>query len=107
LGHHRDHAAVCIGVGINCAGAQSAHIEESVDERGLSSKLELMSAERNALYQEVHKGWSKAAPSRFATDVGADVPPIIATSDGSFEQRTWSRTDAQEPLKLHRLNLSP
>ena len=25
----------------------------------------------------MHKGRSKAAPTRFASDVGADVPPII------------------------------
>ena len=53
------------------------HIEETVEERGPSSKLELTPAQRNAIYQEVHKGLSKVAPSRFTTDVGADVPPII------------------------------
>jgi hypothetical protein len=55
---------------------QSAHIEEVVEERGPSSKLELTSAQRNAIYQEVHKGTRKVAPSRFATDVGAEVPPV-------------------------------
>jgi Protein of unknown function (DUF1236) len=70
-------AAVCTGVGIKCASAQSVHIEESVEERGPSSKLELTPAQRNAIYQEVHKRSSKVAPSRFAIDVGADVPPII------------------------------
>ena len=58
------------------AGAQSVHIEESVEERGPSSKLELTPAQRNAIYQQVHKDLSKVAPSRFATDVGAEVPPV-------------------------------
>lgn len=70
-------ASAFTGVGINCAAAQSALIEELVEERGPSSQLELTSAQRNAIYQEVHKGSSKVAPSRFAGDVGADVPPII------------------------------
>jgi hypothetical protein len=70
-------AAVCIGVGIKYAGAQSVHIEETVAERGPSSELELTPAQRNAIYQEVHKGLSKVAPSRFPTDVGAEVPPVI------------------------------
>jgi hypothetical protein len=46
------------GVAIKCAGAQSVHIEEAVEERGPSSKLELTPAQRNAIYQEVHKGLS-------------------------------------------------
>jgi hypothetical protein len=64
-------------VGIKCATARSALIEELVEERGPSSKLELTSAQRNAIYQEVHKGTSKITPVRFATDVGAVVPPMI------------------------------
>lgn len=70
-------ALVCAGVGIKHAAAQTVHIEELVDERGPSPKLELTPAQQNAIYQEVHKGRSKAAPTRFASDVGADVPPII------------------------------
>lgn len=70
-------ALVSAGVGTKHAGAQSLHIEELVDERGPSSKLELTPAQQNAIYQEVHKGRSKAAPTPFASDVGADVPPII------------------------------
>jgi hypothetical protein len=69
-------AAVCTGVGIKHAGAQSVQIEESVEERGPSSELGLTPAQRNAIYQEVHKGLSKVAPSRFVTDVGAEVPPV-------------------------------
>jgi hypothetical protein len=48
-----------------------------VEERGPSSKLELTSAQRNAIYQEVHKGTGKVTPDRFATDIGAVVPPMI------------------------------
>ena len=69
-------ASVCTGVGIKFAAAQSAHIEEVVEERGPSSQLELTPAQRNAIYQEVHKGTRKVAPSRFASDVGAEVPPV-------------------------------
>jgi hypothetical protein len=70
-------ASAFTGVGIKCATARSALIEELVEERGPSSKLELTSAQRNAIYQEVHKGTSKITPVRFATDVGAVVPPMI------------------------------
>jgi hypothetical protein len=69
-------ALVSAGVGIKHAGAQSVHIEELVGERGSSSKLGLPE-QPNAIYQEVHKGRSKAAPARFASDVGADVTPFI------------------------------
>ena len=44
---------------------------------GVAPKLELTQAQRNAIYQEVHKDKSKVAPRRFATHVGADVPPMI------------------------------
>ena len=70
-------ASAFTGMGIKCAAAQSALIEELVEERGPSSKLELTSAQRNAIYQEVHKATSKIKPARFATDVGAAVPPMI------------------------------
>ena len=69
-------ASVCTGVGIKHASAQSVHIDKSIEERGASSRLELTPAQRNAIYQEVHKGLIKVAPSRFATDVGAEVPPV-------------------------------
>ena len=59
-------ALVCTGVGIKFAAAQSAHIEEVVEERGPSSQLGLTPAQRNAIYQEVHKGTRKVAPSRQA-----------------------------------------
>jgi Protein of unknown function (DUF1236) len=68
--------AGCTGAGIKHADAQSVHIEESVQERGPSSELGLTPAQRSAIYQEVHEGLSKVAPSRFAADVGAEVPPV-------------------------------
>ena len=69
-------AAVCTEAGIKHAGAQSVHIEESMEERGPSSELGLTPAQRNAIYQEVHKGLRKVAPSQFAANVGAEVPPV-------------------------------
>jgi hypothetical protein len=51
-------ASFSTGVGIKLADAQ-AHIEELVEERGPSSKLELTPAQRNAICQEVHKGTRK------------------------------------------------
>jgi hypothetical protein len=65
-------ASVCTGLGTKYAPAQSVRIEELAEQRGPSSKLELTPEQRNAIYQEVHKGSSKVAPSRFAS-----VPPII------------------------------
>ena len=70
-------ASAFTGVGFKCAAAQSALIEELVEEHGPSSQLVLTLAQRNAIYQEVHKDRSKVAPDRFATDVGAVVPPMI------------------------------
>ena len=43
----------------------------------LRRKFELTSAQRHAIYQDLHKERSKLAPSLFAARVGADVPPII------------------------------
>ena len=68
-------ASTAISTGVGVKGAQSVHVE-LVEERGPSSNFELTPTQRYAIYQEVHKGPSKA-PSRVATDVGADVPPII------------------------------
>jgi Protein of unknown function (DUF1236) len=65
------------GGGVERAAAQSIDIDEAVSAHGLTPKLELTPAQRSAIYQEVHKDKSKVAPSRFATDVGAEVPPMI------------------------------
>jgi len=66
--------AAFVGVGI---AAAQASIEESVTAGGVAPKLELTPAQRTAIYQEVRKDKAKVAPSRFATHVGADVPPMI------------------------------
>jgi hypothetical protein len=62
---------------MRCATAQSAPIEHSVDERGLSSKLELTRPQREAIYQVIHNGRRKAGPTWFAGEVGSGVLPII------------------------------
>jgi hypothetical protein len=69
-------ASALIGAGVERAAAQSK-IDEAVSAQGVTPKLELTPAQRSAIYQEVHKDNSKVAPSRFATHVGADVPPMI------------------------------
>ena len=71
-------ASAHMAAGTGFAVAQPLGIEEEVSERGvIAPKLALTPAQRNAIYQEVHKDTSKVAPSRFATNVGADVPPMI------------------------------
>jgi hypothetical protein len=70
-------ASTYIGAGIPFAAAQSAGIEELVDEHGVTPTFELTPAQRRAIYQELHKERSKLAPSLFVARVGADVPPII------------------------------
>ena len=69
--------AVSLSGGVEGAAAQSNAIDEAVNARGVAPMLELTPAQRSAIYQEVHKDTSKVAPSRFATHVGADVPPTI------------------------------
>jgi hypothetical protein len=69
--------AVSLSCGVGGAAAQSNAIDEAVNARGVAPMLELTPAQRSAIYQEVHKDTSKAAPSRFAAHVGADVPPTI------------------------------
>ena len=69
--------AVSLFIGVEGAAAQSDDINEAVDALGVTPTLELTPAQRSAIYQEVHKDTSKVAPSRFATYVGADVPPTI------------------------------
>jgi hypothetical protein len=75
-------AAALVGVataitGALTAGAQTGSIDDTVTANGVATKLELTPAQRSAIYQEVRKDRSKVAPSRFATNVGADVPPMI------------------------------
>ena len=66
-----------IGGGVERTAAQSYNIDEAVSAHGVLPKLQLTLAQRSAIYQEVHKDKSKVAPSRFATEVGAEVPPMI------------------------------
>ena len=59
------------------ASAQTGDIDEVVNANGVAPKLELTAAQRSAIYQAVRKDKSKVAPSHFATNVGAEVPPMI------------------------------
>ena len=69
--------AVSLFIGVEGAAAQSDAIDEAVNVHGVTPTLELTPAQRGAIYQEVHKDTSKVAPSRFATRLGAEVPPTI------------------------------
>jgi Protein of unknown function (DUF1236) len=65
------------GAGVGIAAAQSNDLDETVNSDGVAPKLELTAAQKNAIYQAVRKDKSKVAPTRFATNVGAEVPPMI------------------------------
>jgi hypothetical protein len=69
--------AVSLFIGVEGVAAQSDDINEAVNAHGVTPNLELTPTQRSAIYQEVHKDRSKVAPRRFATDVGAEVPPMI------------------------------
>jgi hypothetical protein len=62
---------------VQLAVAQSKPIEETVGQSDVQA-LDLTDAQKRAIYQEARKDRSKVAPSRFATHVGAEVPPMIA-----------------------------
>jgi len=62
---------------LNVAAAQTSGIDEVVTTNGVAPKLELSAAQRTAIYQAVRRDKSKVAPSHFATNIGADVPPMI------------------------------
>src|ERR1700761_170117 len=63
--------------GIGKAGAQSNDIDEMVNNGGVAPNLELTPVQRSVIYQAVHRDKARTAPSRFATRIGADVPPMI------------------------------
>ena len=63
--------------GIGNAGAQSNDIDEMVNNGGVAPNLELTPVQRSVIYQAVHRDKSRTAPNRFATRIGADVPPMI------------------------------
>ncbi|MGO9701119.1 MAG: DUF1236 domain-containing protein [Xanthobacteraceae bacterium] len=69
--------SVAIVASVNVAVAQTTDIDEVVNANGVTPKLELTAAQKSAIYQAVHNDKSKVAPSHFATNVGADVPPMI------------------------------
>ncbi len=68
-------ALLCAGVEV--AGAQATDIDEVVNPNSIAPRLELTAAQRSAIYQAVSKDKSKVAPSRFPTNVGGEVPPMI------------------------------
>jgi Protein of unknown function (DUF1236) len=64
-------------IGISGATAQTNDIDEMAGNGGVATNLELTPAQRNLIYQAVHRDKSKEAPSRFVARIGADVPPMI------------------------------
>jgi hypothetical protein len=63
--------------GIGQAGAQSNDIDEMVNSGGVAPNLELTPVQRSVIYQAVYRDKGRTAPNRFATGIGADVPPMI------------------------------
>jgi hypothetical protein len=92
--------AVSLFIGVEGAAAQSDAIDEAVNAHGVTPTLELTPAQRSAIYQEVHKDTSKVAPSRFATHVGADVPPTIEAP--SVAGRYSSQQSGDQAVQVHR-----
>lgn len=70
-------ALAFVGAGIEVAAAQSKEIQEAMSSTSDVRPLDLTAAQRRAIYQKVRKDKSKVAPSRFATNVGAQLPPMI------------------------------
>jgi hypothetical protein len=58
--------------------AQSKQIEDTMSPNGRVQTLDLTASQKANIYQEVRGDRSKVAASRFATHVGAEVPPMIA-----------------------------
>jgi Protein of unknown function (DUF1236) len=63
--------------GATGSSAQTDDIDETVNNSAVAPNLELTPAQRNVIYQAVHRDKSPEAPSHFAAKVGADVPPMI------------------------------
>jgi Protein of unknown function (DUF1236) len=76
-------ATIMLGcsVGLPYAVAQSGNAAGGTGDAGVSGAIEqkllLSQAQRSAVYQEVSKDKSKAAPKDFSPVIGADVPPMI------------------------------
>jgi hypothetical protein len=71
---------VLMPVGSKVADAQTKDAHDAtgvVSPDGIPQKFELTPAQRSAIYDAVRKDKSKVAPSRFSTDVGAEVPAMI------------------------------
>jgi hypothetical protein len=58
--------------------AQSTQIEDTMSPNGGVRTLDLTASQKVEIYQEARKDRNKVAPSRFAAEVGAEVPPMIA-----------------------------
>jgi hypothetical protein len=69
--------SVTIAAGVNPAAALTADVDEAANANGVALWLELTDAQSKAVYQSVRKDKSKVTPRHFATNVGADVPPMI------------------------------
>ena len=73
-------ALALMPVGAKVADAQTNDAHDAtavVSPNGIPQKFELTPAQRSAIYDAVRKDKSKVAPSRFSTDVGAEVPAMI------------------------------
>lgn len=64
--------------GLEVASAQSKQIEETMSPQGDVQMLNLTAEQKSAIYQQARKDRSKTSTIRFATNVGAEVPPMIA-----------------------------
>jgi hypothetical protein len=68
-------------VGLSAVDAQTTQAPNPGGDTGVSGAIEqrliLTSAQRDAIYREVSKDTSKAAPKEFSPVIGADVPPMI------------------------------
>jgi len=68
---------VLMPVGSKVVDAQTKDATGVMSADGIPQKFELTPAQRSAIYDAVRKDKSKVAPSRFSTDVGAEVPAMI------------------------------
>lgn len=68
---------VIMPVGSKVVDAQTKDATGVMSPDGIPQKFELTPAQRSAIYDAVRKDKSKVAPSRFSTDVGAEVPAMI------------------------------
>ncbi len=54
--------------------AQSTQIENTMSPNGRIRTLDLTASQQVEIYEEARKDRNKVAPSRFAAEVGAEVP---------------------------------